>query len=332
MNHVNESRMKLEGKLIEQERKKLEEEQEWLKRETLRLEAEKKRFEEEKKKVALTSHHEVQEEVSNKANVGGLASAIQVELQRRAEARREGSSVNPSPTNSTATMATVSDTPKKYHNLATLKNDKHEALMKEFKLAHKKMFNLQDQSEEEEEEDEGSNPSTDIAPDAPPPKASSPNQAAEIRKPLVKPPLPPPTLSSAKVDAVQTKPTEIPSSVTTKSDATPTITNDVEEPPKPSTPVPDYDDDHHHSHSPMKTSGSDTSDETEEEDHHHSQSHIRPIFSEETLNTLNRKSKYNHHFSYMVPAKSVPDLDLLSSSSSSMINKTFARRHPHLEV
>ena len=66
-------RLRLEERLLEEERKKLEEEQERLKREAAKLEAEKRRFAEAKSAEAAASASAKQNTAS-----GGLAGALQV--------------------------------------------------------------------------------------------------------------------------------------------------------------------------------------------------------------------------------------------------------------
>lgn len=164
------NRLRLEERVIEEERKKLEEEQERLKREAMRLEAEKKRFEEEKKltttnKAKSKSSPDLNDSIGSSIESsisGGLASQIQNELQRRAQKTviptTQASSVvsvplpppppKVQPQSNTNTMQKKAI--QKEKTLANLKNDKHDALMEEFKRAHRRMFNS---STEEDEED-----------------------------------------------------------------------------------------------------------------------------------------------------------------------------------
>ena len=137
--HVSENRLKLEEKMIEEERKRLEEEQERLRREAARLDNERKKFEEEKRMMTIMSnkeekkkhHSPVTEQRSSDDDSGGLKAAIEKELMRRATNKQSPSAVS--------TLKVAAESKKSVH--ANLKNDKHDALMAEFKKAHKKMFN-----------------------------------------------------------------------------------------------------------------------------------------------------------------------------------------------
>ena len=185
---VTENRLKLEEKLIEEERKRIEEEQERLRREALKLEAEKKRFEEEKKQAALLALQAgpqapaagtaaVMRSKSPAHTNTALKSAIQSELQRRANKSKAPPAPPPPPPGGTlpglsSSLAKVTSgeitvesvvlkKKKKTPLLDNLKNDKHDALMAEFKRAHLKRFKgssteeAEEEEGEEEEEEEG---------------------------------------------------------------------------------------------------------------------------------------------------------------------------------
>ena len=146
-------RLRLEERLLEEERKKLEEEQERLKREAAKLEAEKRRFAEAKSAEAAVAASAAKQNTAS----GGLAGALQEELRRRETNKRSvkkmAPSVPPPPPPPPAGYGTISksgggETPSgtdesrknvKKTPLANLKNDKHDALMAEFKKAHKKV-------------------------------------------------------------------------------------------------------------------------------------------------------------------------------------------------
>ncbi|TRY70179.1 hypothetical protein TCAL_02784 [Tigriopus californicus] len=168
------NRLRLEERVIEEERKKLEEEQERLKREAMRLEAEKKRFEEEKKLTTTQAKSKSSPDLNDSIDSstestlsGGLANQIQNELQRRAQK----TTVTPTPASSALSVISVPLPPpppkippqsntntmqkkaiQKEKTLANLKNDKHDALMEEFKRAHRRMFNSSTQEDEENQQ------------------------------------------------------------------------------------------------------------------------------------------------------------------------------------
>ncbi len=147
--------------MIGEERRRLEEEQERLRREGQRLEAERRRLEEEKKNLhsgrrkSATGTEEGRLLVASDGGGGvgadtntlTLKGAIQNELQRRAAKQK----APPAPGE-----GGMDGGGKKKPNkaLANLKNDKHDALMAEFKKAHKKMFNSSTDEEEGAEDDE----------------------------------------------------------------------------------------------------------------------------------------------------------------------------------
>jgi hypothetical protein len=99
-------RLRLEERLIEEERKKLEEEQEKLRRESAKLESEKKRFEEIKSEAAAVAAAATMKALpimgsgdgrGKKSNSGGgggdrsgLAGALQEELKKRESNKAKG--------------------------------------------------------------------------------------------------------------------------------------------------------------------------------------------------------------------------------------------------
>ena len=126
-----------------------------MKREAAKLEAEKRRFAEAKSAEAAAAATAMQDTTS-----GGLAGALQEELRRREtnkrSAKKAAPRVPPPPPPPPAGYGTISreksngtDTSNsgaeprngaKKTPLANLKNDKHDALMAEFKRAHKKVI------------------------------------------------------------------------------------------------------------------------------------------------------------------------------------------------
>ncbi len=147
--------------MIGEERRKLEEEQQRLRLESQKLEAERKRLEEEK--INLESSRrgaqnipDIQQsplsgqESESPGNSMTLKGAIQNELQRRQNAKKNISFKGPAPL--APKLPNNNNNGKK--TLANLKNEKHDALMAEFKRAHKKMFNSSTDDEEGEDDDD----------------------------------------------------------------------------------------------------------------------------------------------------------------------------------
>ncbi len=172
---VAETRIRLEEKLIEEERRRLEEEQERLRREAQKLEAERRRFEEEKMNAQRPNASSVPPPPSSNSNGSsnsssssngnnGLKGAIQSELQRRRAAKQRA----PEAPNLAAT-APNSITRRKTPHLATLKNEKHDALMAEFKRAHRKMFkqsNSDDDDDRDDDDDDSEEKDKDVEEEA----------------------------------------------------------------------------------------------------------------------------------------------------------------------
>lgn len=188
--NVSENRIKLEEKLIEEERRKLEEEQERLKREAIKLEHERKKLEEEKKMLKMNGSHGIQKEhnhnLENRTSQNGLAGAIQNELQRRALKKQ-------APKAPVDVSKAKANGQRKTPHL-TLKNDKHDALMAEFKKAHKKMFNSSSTDDDDDDDESMSDVATESTNSAPESslKSESINETVTLPKPTKAPPPPPP--------------------------------------------------------------------------------------------------------------------------------------------
>ena len=319
---VSENRIRLEEKMIGEERKRLEEEQERLKREALRLDKERKRFEEEKKMVLKQQHQQnaVEDEAETTTDNGGLATALRKELQRRQEAKLKNGDDSKSETTTTNSMA------KKAPSIhANLKNDKHDALMEEFKRAHKKMFRNEHENLEEEIVEE---PSTKI----PPPPSSTTAVIVEDAKKapttiliqpkattanLLKPKAPPPP------PPMRTSPLLTTSTTTANSSSTSSQEREDEEMSvSPGIPTPDYDSSP--GHSPLRRRKKNGEFSHEIRRLSSSMSSLVTTSNESTSSQPRRKSR-----SRLCGVHSVPEMEVGSSSSTSSSASVNSRRHSH---
>ena len=150
-----EDEKKLLQSQVQLERRKLEAEQERLRLEAMKLEAEKLQLQKEKQELILQQKSQTQdhflgtssvasaasEAVSSASseNGGGLASAIQLELQRRKQNK-------PKPIIKPSAAAEL----KRRQNLLN-QNDTHDQLMAEFRKVHRKLFTSSNDETEGEE-------------------------------------------------------------------------------------------------------------------------------------------------------------------------------------
>ena len=152
-----EDEKKLLQSQVQLERRKLEAEQERLRLEAMKLEAEKLQLQKEKQELILQQKSSSSNLVTSSSaastaseateasteNGGGLASAIQLELQRRKASTQN----KPKPI---IKPSSVAELQKRRQNLLN-QNDTHDQLMAEFRKVHRKLFTSSNEETEEEE-------------------------------------------------------------------------------------------------------------------------------------------------------------------------------------